>query len=155
MDTSDLFVCIDHVGIAVPHMDDALSLYTGALGWRLLHREQNEEQGVDEAMLGTGTQGAENAMIQLLAPLSEDSAVGKFIAKNAGRGGIQHMAYRVARGDMDRVDAALRERGAVLLYDAPKSGTGGARINFLHPKSTGGVLVEITEPPEDAGHGVH
>lgn len=150
MEHSDLFVCIDHVGIAVPNMDDALALYTGVLGWRLLHRETNEEQGVDEAMLGTGAQGAENAMIQLLAPLSEASAVGKFIAKNAGRGGIQHMAYRVA--DMDRVDATLRERGAVLLYDAPKSGTGGARINFLHPKSTGGVLVEITEPPAEAHH---
>lgn len=152
MENSDLFVCIDHVGIAVPNMDDALKLYTESLGWRLLHREQNEEQGVDEAMLGTGEQGHENAMIQLLAPLREDSAVGKFIAKNSGRGGIQHMAYRVANGDMDRVDATLRERGAALLYDAPKSGTGGARINFLHPKSTGGVLVEITEPPVGAAH---
>jgi len=150
MDNSDLFVCVDHIGIAVPDMDAALKLYTEVLGWRLLHRETNQEQGVDEAMLGTGEQGAENAMIQLLAPLSEESAVGKFIAKNGGRGGIQHMAYRVA--DMDRVDAELRERGAVLLYDAPKSGTGGARINFLHPKSTGGVLVEITEPPVGAAH---
>ena len=148
MDNSDLFVCVDHIGIAVPDMDAALKLYTEVLGWRLLHRETNQEQGVDEAMLGTGEQGAENAMIQLLAPLSQESAVGKFIAKNGGRGGIQHMAYRVA--DMDRVDAELRERGAVLLYDAPKSGTGGARINFLHPKSTGGVLVEITEPPVGA-----
>lgn len=150
MDNSDLFVCVDHIGIAVPDMDAALKLYTEVLGWRLLHRETNQEQGVDEAMLGTGEQGAENAMIQLLAPLSQESAVGKFIAKNGGRGGIQHMAYRVA--DMDRVDAELRERGAVLLYDAPKSGTGGARINFLHPKSTGGVLVEITEPPVGAAH---
>ena len=150
MENSDLFVCVDHIGIAVPDMDAALKLYTETLGWRLLHRESNQEQGVDEAMLGTGAQGAENAMIQLLAPLSEESAVGKFIAKNGGRGGIQHMAYRVA--DMDRVDAELRARGAVLLYDAPKSGTGGARINFLHPKSTGGVLVEITEPPAGAAH---
>ncbi len=150
MENSDLFVCIDHVGVAVPNMDDALKMYTEVLGWRLLHREQNAEQGVDEAMLGTGAQGAENSMIQLLAPLSDDSAVGKFIGKNGGRGGIQHMAFRVA--DMDRVDAELRSRGAVLLYDAPKSGTGGARINFIHPKSAGGVLVEITEPPAGASH---
>lgn len=152
MDNSDLFVCIDHVGVAVPDMDAALKLYTETLGYKLLHREQNEEQGVDEAMLGTGEVLPQNTQIQLLAALREDSAVGKFIAKNAGRGGVQHMAFRVASGDMDRVDAALRERGATLLYDAPKRGTGGARINFLHPKSTGGVLVEITEPPAEAAH---
>jgi methylmalonyl-CoA/ethylmalonyl-CoA epimerase len=150
MDISDLFVCIDHVGLAVPDMDEALAFHVETMGWRLLHREQNAEQGVDEAMLGTGSQGAENAMIQLLAPLSEESAVGKFIAKNAGRGGIQHIAYRVA--DMDAVDATLRERGVALLYPAPKTGTGGARINFVHPKSTGGVLLEITQPPADAHH---
>jgi len=150
MDISDLFVCIDHVGLAVPDMDQALAFHVGTMGWRLLHREQNAEQGVDEAMLGTGVQGAENAMIQLLAPLSEESAVGKFIAKNGGRGGIQHIAYRVA--DMDAVDATLRERGVALLYPAPKTGTGGARINFVHPKSTGGVLMEITQPPADAHH---
>lgn len=150
MDILDLFVCIDHVGLAVPDMDEALAFHVGTMGWRLLHREQNAEQGVDEAMLGTGAQGAENAMIQLLAPLSEESAVGKFIAKNAGRGGIQHIAYRVA--DMDAVDATLRERGVALLYPAPKTGTGGARINFVHPKSTGGVLLEITQPPADSQH---
>jgi methylmalonyl-CoA/ethylmalonyl-CoA epimerase len=150
MDNLDLFVCIDHIGLAVPNMDEALKFHTEVMGWRLLHREQNEEQGVDEAMLGTGVQGEESSMIQLLAPLSEESAVGKFIAKNAGRGGIQHIAYRVA--DMDAVDATLRERGVALLYPAPKSGTGGARINFVHPKSTGGVLLEITQPPAEAAH---
>ncbi|HOA88701.1 methylmalonyl-CoA epimerase [Propioniciclava tarda] len=150
MDNSDLFVCIDHIGLAVPDMDEALRLHVDVMGWRLLHREQNQEQGVDEAMLGTGAQGDENAMIQLLAPLSPESAVGKFIEKNGGRGGIQHIAYRVA--DMDAVDATLRERGATLLYPAPKSGTGGARINFIHPKSTGGVLLEITEPPAAPHH---
>ncbi len=150
MEHSDLFVCIDHVGIAVPDLDAAIAFYEEKYGMTMAHRETNEEQGVEEAMLGTGDQGVENAQIQLLAPLSEESAVGKFIAKNAGRGGIQHMAFRVA--DMDMVDATLRERGAVLLYDAPKPGTGGARINFLHPQSTGGVLAEITEPPAQAQH---
>jgi methylmalonyl-CoA/ethylmalonyl-CoA epimerase len=150
MDNSDLFVCIDHVGLAVPNLDEAIKFHIDVMGWRLLHREKNEEQGVEEAMLGTGTQGAENAQIQLLAPLSENSAVGKFIAKNGGRGGIQHIAYRVA--DMDAVDATLRERGVALLYPAPKVGTGGARINFVHPKSSGGVLLELTQPPADAHH---
>lgn len=150
MDMSDLFVCIDHVGLAVPNMDEALKFHTEVMGWRLLHREQNVEQGVDEAMLGTGAQGTENAQIQLLAPLTEESAVGKYISKNAGRGGIQHIAYRVA--DMDAVDATLRERGVALLYPAPKTGTGGARINFVHPKSTGGVLLELTQPPAEAHH---
>lgn len=150
MENSDLFVCIDHVGLAVPNLDEAIQLHTEVFGWRVLHRETNEEQGVEEAMLGTGEQGEENAQIQLLAPLSPTSTIGKWLEKNGGRGGIQQLAYRVR--DIDAVSATLRERGAQLLYDSPKIGTGGSRIQFVHPKSTGGVLLEIVEPNPAAEH---
>lgn len=144
MTNDDIFICIDHVGYAVPNLDDAIKLHTEAFGWRLLHRETNEEQGVEEAMLGTGDQLAENAQVQLLAPLNENSTIAKWLERNGGRGGVQQVCYRVA--DIDVASAKLRERGVTLLYDTPKIGTGGSRINFAHPKSTGGILLEIVEP---------
>ena len=148
MSNDDIFICIDHVGYAVPNLDDAIKLHTEVFGWRLLHRETNEEQGVEEAMLGTGDQLPENAQVQLLAPLNENSTIAKWIERNGGRGGIQQVCYRVA--DIDAACAKLRERGATLLYDTPKIGTGGSRINFAHPKSTGGILLEIVEPAASA-----
>ncbi len=146
MVNSDLFLCVDHVGYAVANLDDAIAFHCGVLGWRVLHRETNVEQGVEEAMLGTGAQGAENAQIQLLAPLSPDSTIGKYLAKNGP--GIQQVAYRVA--DIDAVSEALRAAGVRLLYPEPKIGTVGSRIQFVHPKDTGGILLEIVEPA--AGH---
>ncbi|MCE1172982.1 MAG: methylmalonyl-CoA epimerase [Propionibacteriales bacterium] len=146
MNNDDLFVCIDHVGLAVPNLDEAIKFHTEVLGWRVLHRETNVEQGVEEAMLGTGAQGAENAQIQLLAPLNENSTIAKFLDKNGP--GMQQLCYRVA--DLDRTSAALRERGVRLLYPEPKIGTGGSRINFAHPKDVGGVLLEIVEPASSA-----
>ncbi len=143
MENSDLFICVDHVGYAVLNLDDAIAFHTQVLGFRVLHRETNEEQGVEEAMLGTGDQLPESAQIQLLAPLSPESTIGKYIANNNGRGGIQQVAYRVA--DIDRVSEVLRSRGVRLLYEAPKTGTGGSRIQFAHPKDTGGILLEIVE----------
>lgn len=148
MDNTDLFVCLDHVGLAVPDMDEAIRFHTEVFGWRLLHREVNEEQGVAEAMLGTGEQLPESAQIQLLAPLNENSTIAKFLAKNGP--GMQQLCYRVR--DIDAVCETLRERGVRLLYPEPKTGTGGARINFVHPKSAGGVLLELTEPPAEATH---
>jgi methylmalonyl-CoA/ethylmalonyl-CoA epimerase len=142
--SDDLFICIDHVGYAVPNLDDALKFHTEVLGWRLLHRETNTEQGVEEAMLGTGDQNPQNAQVQLLAPLNENSTIAKWIERNGGKGGIQQVCYRVA--DLDAVCATLRERGVRLLYDTPKIGTGGSRINFAHPKDVGGILLEIVQP---------
>ncbi len=146
MNNDDLFVCIDHVGLAVPDLDEAIKFHTEVMGWRVLHRETNEEQGVAEAMIGTGTQGAENAQIQLLAPLNENSTIAKFLVKNGP--GMQQLCYRVK--DLDKVSATLRERGVRLLYPEPKIGTGGSRINFAHPKDVGGVLLEIVEPAASA-----
>lgn len=144
MENSDLFICIDHVGLAVPDLDEAIKFHSEVFGWRELHRETNEEQGVVEAMIGTGTQGDENAKIQLLAPLREDSSIGKFLAKNGP--GMQQLAYRVA--DLDHVSEVLRSRGMRLLYDEPKRGTAGSRINFVHPKDARGVLLELVELPK-------
>lgn len=142
MNNDDLFVCIDHVGLAVPDLDEAIKFHTEVLGWRVLHRETNVEQGVEEAMIGTGEQGPQNAQIQLLAPLNENSTIAKFLAKNGP--GMQQLCYRVS--DLDKVSATLRERGVRLLFPEPKVGTGGSRINFAHPKDVGGVLLEIVEP---------
>lgn len=148
MENSDLFICIDHVGLAVPNLDEAITFHTEVLGWRVLHRETNEEQGVEEAMIGTGAQGAENAQIQLLAPLNEESTIAKFISKKGP--GMQQLAYRVA--DLDAVSATLRERGVRLLYDEPKRGTNDSRINFCHPRDVGGVLLELVEQNPNAQH---
>ena len=105
----------------------------------MAHREVNEEQGVAEAMMAVGDS---TSCIQLLAPLNEQSTIAKFIDKNGV--GIQQMAYRVE--SIDDVCATLRERGVRLLYPEPKRGTAGSRINFIHPKDAGGVLVELVEP---------
>lgn len=148
MENDDLFICIDHVGLAVPNLDEAIKFHTETFGWRLLHRETNEEQGVEEAMIGTGEQLPQNAQIQLLAPLKDDSSIGKFLAKNGP--GMQQLCYRVK--DIDHVCQVLRDRGVRLLYPEPKRGTGGARINFVHPKDAGGVLLELTEPPAQSEH---
>jgi methylmalonyl-CoA/ethylmalonyl-CoA epimerase len=134
-----LFTAIDHVGIAVPDLDAAISFYETAFGMRCAHVETNEAQGVKEAMMAVGESGS---FIQLLAPLTEDSPIGKFLAKSGP--GIQQMAYRVS--DLDAVSARLRDAGLKLLYDEPKIGTAGSRVNFVHPKSAGGVLVELVEP---------
>ncbi len=140
-----LFTHIDHVGIAVPDLDEAMAFYRDTFGMRVLHEETNEEQGVREAMVGVGDSGS---CIQLLAPLNESSTIAKFLDRSGP--GLQQLAYRVV--DLDQVCAILRERGVRLLYDAPKRGTSNSRVNFVHPKDAGGVLVELVEPAADAHH---
>jgi methylmalonyl-CoA/ethylmalonyl-CoA epimerase len=131
---------VDHVGIAVADLDEAIAFYASTFGLVATHTETNEEQGVREAMLSAP--GDSGAAIQLLAPLRPDSPIGKFLDRNGP--GIQQMAYRVA--DIDATSAALREKGVRLLYDEPRRGTADSRINFVHPKDAGGVLVELVEP---------
>ena len=142
--SADLFTAIDHVGVAVPDLDAAIEFYSSTYGMRLAHQEVNEEQGVREAMMAVGDSGS---CIQLLAPLNEQSTIAKFLDRSGP--GIQQLAYRVA--DLDAVSATLRERGLRLLYDAPKRGTSDSRVNFIHPKDAGGILVELVEPAS-AGH---
>jgi methylmalonyl-CoA/ethylmalonyl-CoA epimerase len=139
-----LFTAIDHVGVAVPDLDAAIATYRDVFGMELVHQETNEEQGVREAMMAVGDSGS---AVQLLAPLSPDSTIAKFLDRNGP--GIQQVAYRVT--DVEAVAATLRTRGLRLLYDVPKRGTAGSRVNFVHPKDAGGVLVELVEP----GPGAH
>ena len=134
-----LLIAIDHVGVAVPDLDAAIEFYASTFGLRVVHQEVNEEQGVHEAMLAVGDSGS---WIQLLAPLSEDSTIGRFLARRGQ--GIQQLAYRVR--DLDAVSEILRERDVRLLYPEPRRGTSNSRVNFVHPKDAGGVLVELVEP---------
>jgi methylmalonyl-CoA/ethylmalonyl-CoA epimerase len=136
---------IDHVGLAVRDLDAAIEFYETVFGMRLAHRETNEEQGVQEAMIAVGDSGS---CIQLLAPLSEESTIAKFLDRSGP--GLQQLAYRVT--DVDAVSAILRDRGVRLLYDAPRRGTSDSRINFVHPKDAGGVLVELVEPAPTRSH---
>lgn len=128
---------IDHVGIAVPDLDEAVRFYADAFGVQVVHEETNEEQGVREAMLAVG-----DSYIQLLAPLRPDSPIGKFLDRQGP--GIQQVAYTV--DDIEEAADHLRSAGVRMLYDAPKAGTAGSRVNFAHPKDCGGVLVELVEP---------
>jgi methylmalonyl-CoA/ethylmalonyl-CoA epimerase len=136
---------IDHVGLAVRDLDASIAFYERTFGMHLVHEEVNEEQGVREAMLAVGDSGS---CIQLLAPLREDSPIGKFLARNGE--GIQQVAYGV--DDIDAISTHLRDAGVRLLYDTPKRGTANSRINFVHPKDAGGVLIELVEAAADGGH---
>jgi methylmalonyl-CoA/ethylmalonyl-CoA epimerase len=132
---------IDHVGVAVPDLDAALAFYAETFGLHAVHQETNEEQGVREAMLAVGPDGS-GPRLQLLAPISPDSAIAKFLDRSGP--GLQQLAYTVA--DVAATSAALRARGLRLLYDEPRRGTAGSLINFVHPKDAGGVLVELVQP---------
>jgi methylmalonyl-CoA/ethylmalonyl-CoA epimerase len=145
---TQLFVAIDHVGIAVPDLDEAIAFYRDTFGMVTVHEETNEEQGVREAMVAVGDpDDPGGSCIQLLAPLSPESTIAKFLDR-AGPG-MQQLAYRVE--DVEAVSDVLRDRGVRLLYDAPRRGTSGSRVNFVHPKDAGGVLIELVEPATTAG----
>jgi len=134
-----VFTRIDHVGIAVRDLDEAIAFYRKTFDLELVHEEINEEQGVREAMLAVGESGS---YVQLLAPLSAESPIAKFLASRGE--GVQQVAYAVA--DIDAACRTLRSRGLRLLYEQPRRGTAGSRVNFIHPKDAGGVLVELVEP---------
>lgn len=139
-----MFTRVDHVGIAVPDLDEALAFYARTFDLHAVHEEVNAEQGVREAMLRVGpVEGG--TMVQLLAPLSADSAIAQFLDRRGP--GIQQVAYTVE--DVDAVAAELRGRGLRLLYDTARRGTAGSRVNFVHPADAGGVLVELVEPARD------
>ena len=130
---------IDHVGIAVRDLDAAIAFYERMFSFRAIHTEVNEEQGVREAMLAVADS---DSCIQLLAPLRDDSPIGKFLERRGE--GIQQVAFTVT--DIDAESARLRAEGARLLYEEARRGTAGSRINFIHPGDAGGVLVELVEP---------
>lgn len=140
-----LVVAIDHVGIAVPDLDAAVSLWA-TFGLRLDHEEVNEEQGVREAMLVASGDGATSggARLQLLAPTSPDSTIARFLDTRGA--GLQQLAVTVT--DVEAAIARLLEAGVRVLYETPRRGTADSRITFVHPKDAGGVLLELVEPPQ-------
>lgn len=143
---SALVTAIDHVGIAVPDLDVAIRWYHDHLGMIVLHEEVNEDQGVREAMLSVRGAPVGSAQIQLLAPLDDKSTIAKFIDTRGP--GLQQLAYRTS--DIDALSERLRAEGVRLLYEAPRRGTADSRINFIHPKDAGGVLIELVEPAAEA-----
>ncbi len=125
---------IDHLGIAVKNADEMLKLYRDALGMELVKREVVEAQGVEAVCLACG-----ESEIELLQPTREDSPVGKFIAKRGE--GIHHVAFQVE--DLERAIAQVQQQGYELIDATPRVGVGGAKMVFLKPKTTGGVLIEL------------
>lgn len=142
---SALVTGIDHVGVAVADLDAAVAWYHDHLGMIVVHEEVNHEQGVREAMLAVRGAPAGSTQIQVMAPLDETSTIAKFLDKRGP--GLQQLACRTS--DLDALSARLRDQGVRLLYEAPRRGTANSRINFIHPKDAGGVLVELVEPAAD------
>jgi methylmalonyl-CoA/ethylmalonyl-CoA epimerase len=127
---------IDHIGVAVEKLDEALKVYEGILGLELHGTETVEEQKVTTAFLPLG-----ESEIELLETTDPEGAIGKFIAAKGQ--GIQHIAFRVE--NLEEALAELKAKGVRLIDEKPRQGAGGAHIAFLHPKSTNGVLVELCE----------
>ena len=136
-----MFGRIDHIGVAVDDLEEAVSLYSERLGMPVQHRETVEEQGVEAVLLGVG-----ESHVELLSPLSPETAVGRFLERNGP--GMHHVAYGT-----DEIESALegaRAAGLTLIDERPRTGIRGSRVAFVHPKSTGGVLTEIVQAAE--GH---
>jgi methylmalonyl-CoA epimerase len=133
-----LLTHIDHIGIAVEDLDRAVEHYRRTLGVEPSHRERVESQGVEEVLFAVGS-----SYIQLLGALSSDTPVGRFLGKHGP--GVHHVAYRV-----DSVAATLEHlaaEGVPLIDDAPRPGSRGTTIAFVHPSGMGGVLVELVQEP--------
>jgi methylmalonyl-CoA/ethylmalonyl-CoA epimerase len=139
-----MFSRIDHIGVAVAEIDPALELYRDGFELAVAHREVVEEQGVEAVLLDVG----ENH-VELLAPLAEDTPIGKFLARQGP--GLHHVAYQVQ--DIDATLHALKQAGMQLIDEQPRTGIRGSRVAFMHPRATAGVLTEIVQPA--AGVGAH
>lgn len=127
---------VDHVGVAVSNLDEALAIYTDLLGLKLHGTEVVEEQKVKVAFLPVG-----DTEIELLESTDPEGPIAKFIEKRGQ--GMQHIAFRV--DDIEEALEQMKRKGVRLIDEKPRYGAGGARIAFLHPKSTGGVLIELCE----------
>jgi methylmalonyl-CoA/ethylmalonyl-CoA epimerase len=131
-----VFGRIDHIGVAVDDLEEAVSLYSQRLGMPVEHRETVEEQGVEAVLLGVG-----ESHVELLRPLGPDTAVGKFLERNGP--GMHHVAY--GTDDIESALDAARAAGLALIDERPRTGIRGSRVAFVHPRSTGGVLTELVE----------
>jgi methylmalonyl-CoA/ethylmalonyl-CoA epimerase len=132
-----VFGRIDHVGIAVADLDEAIELHVGVYGLSLVHRETLSEQGVTAALLDIG-----DSHVELLEPLHDDTPVGRFLAKRGP--GLHHLAYRVE--DVELSLRALRDAGMRLIDETPRPGIRESQVAFLHPSAAGGVLTELVGP---------
>jgi methylmalonyl-CoA/ethylmalonyl-CoA epimerase len=131
-----VFGRIDHIGVAVEDLDEAVALYSERFGMPVQHRETVEEQGVEAVLLGVG-----ESHVELLRPLDADTAVGRFLARNGP--GLHHVAY--STDDIESALEEVRTAGLALIDERPRTGIRATRVAFLHPKSTGGVLTELVE----------
>jgi methylmalonyl-CoA/ethylmalonyl-CoA epimerase len=134
-----VFGRIDHIGVAVEDLDEAVELYRDRLGMALQHRETVEQQGVEAVLLGVG-----ESHVELLRPLGPDTAVGRFLDRNGP--GLHHVAYGTE--DIEAALDSVRSAGLTLIDEEPRTGIRNSRVAFLHPKSTGGVLTELVEAME-------
>lgn len=132
-----MFGRIDHIGVAVEDLDEAVRLYEQSFQMSVQHRETVEEQGVEAVLLEVG-----EGHIELLRPLGPDTAVGKFLERHGP--GLHHVAYQT--DDIDKTLGEVRAAGLRLIDEEPRTGIRGSRVAFLHPKATGSVLTEIVEP---------
>jgi methylmalonyl-CoA/ethylmalonyl-CoA epimerase len=133
---------LDHVGVAVSDLDAAIAFYRDLLGFQVVHREDNLDQQVSEVMLSSGDGVVGRNQLQLLLPFAENSVLQRFLVRRGG-GGLHHVAYAVS--DVRSASKILRQCGVRVLYDAPRAGTRGSQINFVHPRDAGGVLLELVE----------
>ena len=130
---------LDHVAIAVEDLDATIAEYRRQYGVEPLYREVVEEQGVEEAMIPVG-----GSYVQLLRPLSDQTPVGRYLAKNGP--GLHHIAYAVP--SIEQALAHLKSEGVRLIDESPRLGGRGARIAFVHPKELAGTLIELVEIDE-------
>ena len=132
---------IEHIGIAVPSLDEAIPFYENMLGLKCFAIEEVADQNVRTAFFKVG-----QTKLELLEGTDETSAISKFIANNGGRGGVQHIAFAIEDGVQNALDE-VQEKGCRVIDKAPRKGAEGLNIAFLHPKSTVGTLIELCEDP--------
>ena len=132
---------IEHIGIAVPNLEEAIKYYEDILGLKCYKQEVVEDQKVTTAFFKVG-----DVKIELLEPTCPESTIAKFIEKNGGRGGMHHMAFAVEDGVAEAL-AEAQEKGVQVIDKAPRNGADGLKIAFLHPKCTQAVLTELCEDP--------
>lgn len=132
---------VEHIGIAVPNLEQAIKYYEEVLGLKCYKQEVVEDQKVTTAFFKVG-----DVKIELLEPTCPESTIAKFIEKNGGRGGMHHLAFAVEDGVAEAL-AEVEGKGVALIDKAPRKGADGLQIAFLHPKSTQAVLTELCEDP--------
>jgi methylmalonyl-CoA/ethylmalonyl-CoA epimerase len=135
---------IDHVGIAVADLEEEVERYRRTFGLEPTHRERMQDQGVEEVLFAVG-----QSYVQLLGALGSDTPVGRFLDRRGP--GVHHLGYRVA--NVTRALGRLRAEGVALIDETPRAGSRGTTIAFVHPKSMGGVLVELVQEPSPTAAG--